>query len=153
MKKCLFSISRCFDAQHYQKILDGSYYLGNTLNGPCHHYYLHIFAQRFQIAKLGSTKSSSALLHSHPYLLKGFWITKMNIKTYVIRVWIFKGFFFHSNLLSKAEGRSIYEIVCSLNTIALIQQPKFFLFVFPLKQSFKNDFKGEIASKIQFRPT
>ena len=54
--------------------------------------------------KILNRKSSCALLHSHPYLLKGFWITKMNIKTCVIRVWIFKGFFFHSNLLSKAEG-------------------------------------------------
>ena len=42
---------------------------------------LTYFAQGFQIAKLGSTKSSCALLHS--YLLKGLWITKMNIITYV----------------------------------------------------------------------
>ena len=40
-----------------------------------------------------------------------------------------------------------------LSRVKKIQQSKFFFIRFSIEIKLKNDFKGEIASKIQFKPT
>jgi hypothetical protein len=52
----------------------------------------------------------------------------------------------------------VHNWFSEVNTVAFIAGKKNpatqnFFFVFPLKESLKNYFKGEIESKIQFRPT